>query len=116
MKPKFHVKKGDTVKVISGARKGTTGVIMKMLTDKSRAIVEGETIPMVKKSSKPTAKFPDGGIVEIARTFHVSNLMIIDPATGEASRVGKKIDDKTGKKVRYSKKTGNIIPDNNLPK
>jgi len=102
--PKLHVKKGDQVKVISGSYKGTDGKVMEVFPKLGRATVEGVNIR--KKHSKPTADEP-GGINEINGTIHISNLMLIDPKSGEASKLGRKIVD--GKSVRYSKKSGEII-------
>jgi len=103
---KFHVKTGDTVLVISGNEKGKKGKILKMLTDKQRAIVEGLNI--VKKHIKPSAQNPQGGIVEKEAGIHISNLMLIDPKTGEPTRTGRKLNEK-GKLQRYSKKTKEFI-------
>lgn len=114
MRKTFHVKRGDTVLIISGKFKGQKGVISKMITKKDRALVEGDGIEGLKKHTKPTAQFPDGGIVEIPRSFHVSNLMVVDPKTGIASRTRTKVVQEGGrnKTIRVSIKTGNIIPDN----
>ena len=101
---KLHVKKGDKVLVISGSYKGSTGEIKEIFPSKYRAIVEGVNI--VKKHSKPTADQP-GGINEVESSIHLSNLMLIDPKSGEGSRIGRKIDG--DKSVRYSKKSGEII-------
>ncbi|QSE97783.1 50S ribosomal protein L24 [Fulvivirga lutea] len=103
---KLHIKKGDTVKVISGNSKGKTGVVLEVVTDKNRAVVEG--VNVVTKHVKPSATKPEGGIEKTEAAVHVSNLMLVDPATGEATRTGRKLDDK-GKLQRYSKKTGEII-------
>jgi large subunit ribosomal protein L24 len=103
---KLHVKKGDTVKVVSGNSKGKTGLILEVLRTKNRAIVEGVNI--VTKHVKPSATNPEGGIKKTEAAVHLSNLMLIDPATGEATRTGRKLDEK-GKLQRYSKKTGEII-------
>lgn len=102
--PKYHVKKGDKVKVIAGASKGKEGEILQMLVKDGRAVVEG--VNMVKKHTKATETNP-GGINEIEAPIHISNLMLVDPKTGDATRVGRKVQD--GKSVRYSKKTGEII-------
>ena len=103
---KFHVKAGDTVLVIAGNEKGKKGKILKMLTEKDRAIVEGLNI--VKKHIKPSAQNPQGGIVEKEAGIHISNLMLIDPKTGESTRIGRKLNEK-GKLQRYSKKTKEFI-------
>jgi len=103
---KLHVRKGDTVKVISGNAKGETGVIKKVLVEKSRATVEG--VNMITKHVKPNAQNPQGSIEKLEGAIHISNLMVVDPKTGEPTRTGRKADDK-GKLQRYSKKTGNLL-------
>lgn len=102
---KFHIKKGDTVKVLAGEYKGQTGKVIEMLGDKNKALVEG--INVVKKHEKPSASNPQGGIIEKEAPIHLSNLMYVD-ASGNASRIGRK-EDENGKLVRYSKKTEEII-------
>lgn len=104
---KLHIRKGDTVKVIAGNSKGSEGKVIEVLIAKTRAIVEG--VNMVSKHSKPNAANPQGGIVKQEAPIHISNLMIVDPKSGDATRIGRKIDDKTGKLVRYSKKSGEVI-------
>ena len=102
--PKSFVKKGDVVMVVSGADKGRKGNVVEVLLDKNRVIVEDVNI--VKKHRKPTQSTP-GGIVEIPAPIHISNVMLIDPKSGEPTRIGRKVVD--GKNVRYSKKSGEII-------
>jgi large subunit ribosomal protein L24 len=102
---KLHVKKGDKVQVISGKDKGKQGVILAAYPAKERVVVEGVNI--VKKHSKPSQAAPQGGILEHEAPVHVSNVMLLDPKTNEPTRVGSKIVD--GKKVRVSKKSGEII-------
>ncbi len=102
---KFHIKKGDTVKVLTGEYKGQTGKVIQMLGDQNKALVEG--INLVKKHNKPSAANPQGGISEQEAPIHLSNLMFVD-SNGEASRIGRKKGD-DGKLVRYSKKTQEII-------
>ena len=103
---KLHIKTGDTVKVISGDDKGKTGKVLSVDTEKRRAIVEG--INMITKHVKPTAAKPQGGIEKKEAALHMSNLMLVDPKTGEATRTGRKAGE-NGKLVRYSKKTGEVI-------
>lgn len=102
--PKLHIKKGDRVQVIAGNDKGTTGEVLQVFPDKNRAIVE--KVNMVKKHQKPTQDNP-GGIVEMEASIHVSNLMLLDPKSGEPTRIGRKLVD--GKLVRYSKKSGELF-------
>ena len=82
----MHVKKGDKVMVISGKDKGKTGVILAALPKKDRVLVEGVNI--VKKHSKPSQMNPQGGIISQEAPIHVSNVMPLDPKTGEPTRVG----------------------------
>ncbi|MCF8276120.1 MAG: 50S ribosomal protein L24 [Flavobacteriales bacterium] len=102
---KFHIKKGDTVKVISGESKGEEGKVLEVYPTKNRALVEGVNI--VKRHTKPNAAHPNGGIVEKEASIQLSNLMLVDPKTGEPTRTGRKLVD--GKLVRYSKKSGEVI-------
>jgi large subunit ribosomal protein L24 len=104
--PKLHVKKGDTVKVIAGDDKGKSGKVLEIIIEKNRAIVEG--INIVTKHMKPSAGKPEGGIKKTEASINISNLMVVDPASGVATRVGRKPNDK-GKLQRYAKKTGKFI-------
>ncbi|TXE08879.1 50S ribosomal protein L24 [Algoriphagus aquimarinus] len=103
---KLHIKTGDTVKVIAGDDKGKTGKVVSVDKQKSRAIVEG--LNMITKHVKPTAAKPQGGIDKKEAAMHISNLKLVDPKTGEATRTGRKAGE-NGKLVRYSKKTGEVI-------
>ena len=103
---KLHIKKGDTVYVNAGDDKGKTGRVLQGLVKKNRAIVEGVNI--VSKSTKPNAKYPQGGIVKMEAPVHISNLNVIDPKSGKPTRVGRRLND-AGKLVRYSKKSGEEI-------
>ena len=110
-KQKVRLRKGDTVVVIAGDDKGTTqkpkiGKVLEIFTDTNRAIVEGVNI--VTKHQKPSAGKPEGGIKKMEGTIHISNLMLVDPATGKPTRTGKKLNEKS-KLQRYSKKTGEFI-------
>ncbi len=102
---KFHIKKGDTVIVNAGNDKGKTGKVLSVLRSKDRAIVEG--VNMVSKHTKPNAKYPQGGILKQEAGIHISNLQLIDPQSGKATRVGYRVED--GKKVRFAKKSGEEI-------
>ncbi len=104
MQHKLHIKVGDTVKVLTGESNGQEGKILSIDKKKMRAIVEGVNI--IKKHTKPSAADPQGGIVETEAGIHISNLMIVH--NGVASRIGRK-EDKEGKLVRYSKKSGEEI-------
>ena len=102
----LHIKKGDTVYVNSGNNKGQTGKVLKVLVKEKRAIVEG--VNKVKKSQKPSAKNPQGGIVKQEAPIHISNLNVVDPKSGKATRIGRKLNAE-GKLVRYAKKSGEEI-------
>jgi large subunit ribosomal protein L24 len=102
---KIHVKKGDTVRVLSGEDKGKTGKVLKVDVEKYRAFVE--SVNMVSKNTKPNAKSPQGGIVKKEASVNISNLMVVD-GKGNATRIGRRLNDK-GKLVRYSKKSGEEI-------
>ncbi len=101
----MKIKKGDTVKVITGHYKGTVGEVVKVLPKDEKVIVEG--VNLVKKHLKPTQANPDGGIIEKEAPIHVSNVMAYDSKTKTASRVGYKME--KGEKVRVYKKSGAVI-------
>ncbi|WP_417359028.1 50S ribosomal protein L24 [Galbibacter sp.] len=102
---KLKIKSGDTVKVNAGENKGAQGKVLKVDREKNKAIVEG--VNMVKKHQKPSATNPQGGIVEKEAFIHISNLSLLDPKSGEATKVGFEVRD--GKKVRFSKKSNEVI-------
>jgi large subunit ribosomal protein L24 len=103
---KLHVRTGDNVIVISGDDKRKSGKVLSVDKESQKAIVEG--INIVTKHNKPTANVPNGGIVKKEAPIHISKLMIADPKTGKATRIGRK-EDKNGKMVRYAKKSGEVI-------
>ena len=103
---KINIKKGDTVYVLSGEDRGKEGRVLEVQRSKYRAIVEGVNI--VTKSTKPSAKHPQGGLVKIEAPVHISNLALIDPKSGKPTRGGYKVE-ADGKKIRYSKKSGEEI-------
>ena len=103
---KLHIKKGDTVYVNSGESRGKQGRVLRVLVKDQKAIVEGLNI--VKKSTKPSAKNPQGGIVEMEAPIHISNLNLIDPKSGKPTRIGRKKDE-NGKLVHNDKKSGEVI-------
>lgn len=98
----MHVKKGDKVTVLSGKDRGKQGTILEAFPKKERVLVEG--VNMVKIHAKPSQENPQGGILNIEAPIHASNVMPIDPKTGEPTRVGYEVKD--GKKVRIAKKSG----------
>ena len=103
---KLKIRKGDLVKVIAGDSKGSQGKITEVIIEKNRVVVEG--VNMVSKHTKPNAANPNGGIVKKEAAIHISNLALVDPKTGETTRVGRKKND-AGKLVRVSKKSGEEI-------
>lgn len=104
--PKLNIKKGDTVKVIAGNDKGKSGKVLEVLLEKNKAIVEG--VRIVTKHQKPSAGKPEGGMKKTEAPIHISNIMLVDPASGNPTRVGRKLDDK-GKLQRFAKTTGELI-------
>jgi large subunit ribosomal protein L24 len=102
MQSKLHIKKGDTVAVIAGDSKGQQGKVLKVNVEKLTAIVEG--VNMISKHTKPNAKSTQGGIVKKEAPIHISNLMVVD-SSGKPTRIGRRLDEKTQKIVRFSKKS-----------
>ena len=104
MASKIKIKKGDNVRVIAGANKGSEGTVVSVLPAKNKAIVEG--VNVVKKHAKPNAQNPQGGIIEKEAPIHISNLSLLT-ADGQTTRVGYRITE--GVKERYSKKSDEVI-------
>ena len=102
---KIRIKSGDTVQVIAGDHKGSEGKVVRILRDKNKAIVEG--VNTVSKHEKPSARNPQGGIVKKEAPIHISNLSLLDPKSGDPTRVG--YEERDGKKVRVSKKSKEVI-------
>ena len=102
---KLKIKSGDTVVVTAGDHKGSEGKVLRVMAEKNKAIVEG--VNTVKKHEKPSAANPQGGIIEKEAAIHISNLSLVDPKSGDATRVGYRMED--GKKVRFSKKSDQVI-------
>ena len=102
---KLHIRKDDTVMVLAGQDKGKTGKVLKVLVKENRAIVEG--VNMVSKSTKPSAKNPQGGIVKQEAAIHISNLSLIDSKSGKATRVRIEHEGKNVKRI--AKKSGEEI-------
>jgi len=103
--PKLSIRKGDMVEVVAGEDRGAQGRVLAVYRKKGRALVEGVNI--VHRHSKPTSENPDGGIIKKEAPVHISNLMLVDPKTGEPTRVGRRME--KGKLVRYAKKSGEVI-------
>lgn len=106
MQKKLKIKKGDTVIVIAGNSKGQQGRVLEVIRKKDRAIVEG--VNMLSKHTRPTNDTPQGGIIKKEGPVHLSNIMLVDPSGGKATRVGRRLNDK-GKMVRFAKKSGEEI-------
>lgn len=104
--PKLKIRKGDLVKVIAGDSKGQQGKITEVLVKENRAIVEG--LNLVSRHTKPSAANPNGGIIKKEAPIHISNLQLIDPKSGQSTRVGR-IKNAEGKLVRIAKKSGEEI-------
>ena len=98
------IKKGDQVIVTSGGEKGKKGEVLRVIPDENRAVVQGVNI--VKKHKRPN-QFDPGGIKAEEAPLALSNLAIVDPKTGEATRVGFRVEN--GRKVRFAKKSGEKI-------
>jgi len=105
MSKKFKIKTGDEVIVIAGRSKGRKGKVIRVLKDQDRVVVQG--VNMVRRHTRPSAA-STGGIVEKEASLHVSNVALVDPSSGKATKVGYKTLD-AGQKVRVSRKTGEII-------
>ena len=104
---KIKIIKNDTVIITTGNSKGVKGKVIKVFPKENKAMVEGANL--ISKHTKPNAANPQGGIVKQEAKIHISNLMLIDPKSGEPTKVGRKRDEKTGKLVRVAKKTGEVI-------
>ncbi|GEN88604.1 50S ribosomal protein L24 [Oceanobacillus sp. FSL W8-0428] len=101
----MHVKKGDKVKVLSGKDRGKEGTVLEAYPKKERVLVEG--VNMIQKHAKPSQDNPQGGILNIEAPIHASNVLPIDPKSGEPTRVGYEVKD--GKKIRIAKKSGEAL-------
>lgn len=104
--PKLNIRKGDTVKVIAGNAKGKEGKVLSVSVANKKVIVEG--LNLVSKHTKPNATNTEGGIIKKEAPIHISNVMLIDPKSGKATRVGRKLDE-AGKLVRVAKNSGEVI-------
>jgi large subunit ribosomal protein L24 len=107
VRQKLHVRRGDRVRVIRGNFAGQEGTVLRVLTKENRVVVEG--LNMRKRHMKPTQANPEGGIVTFEAPIHASNVMLLDPSTGEPTRVRQHLD-ADGTKERVSIRSGNPIP------
>lgn len=101
----MHIKKGDTVIVIAGNDKGKKGKVLKIDNKKQTVIIEN--VRMVTKHQKPSMQVQQGGIIHMEAPIHVSNVQLYDPKTQSGTRVG--YEERDGRKVRVSKKSGEVI-------
>ncbi len=99
------IKKGDKVVILSGKDKGKTGEVIRSIPTEDKVVVGG--VNMIARHRKPTQTQPQGGIDRKEAPLHIAKVAIADPKTGKATRVGFKVVD--GKKVRYAKKSGEVI-------
>ena len=104
---KMSIRKGDRVKVIRGNYKDTEGTVLRVEREKNRVVVQGVNVR--KRHRKPTAAVPQGGIVEFEAPIHASNVMLLDPKTGEPTRVRSGVG-ADGKRERVAVKSGQAIP------
>ncbi len=105
-KAKMKIKKGDRVIVLTGKDKGAKGEVLKAIPEERRVIIQG--VNVVKKHRKPTQMSPQGGIENIEKSIHVSNVALLDPKEDKPTRVGYKAL-KDGKKVRVAKRSGETV-------
>lgn len=103
--PKIHVKKNDTVFVLSGDDKGKKGRVLEVMVQERKAIVEG--VNMVSRHTKPNAKQTQGGIIRKEAPVHISKLALLDPKDGKPTRIGRRNEGETS--VRYSKRSNEVI-------
>ena len=104
---KMHIRRGDRVRVIRGNDAGREGTVMEVLPKQYRVVVEG--VNERKKHARPTEANPDGGIITFFAPVHASNVMLLDPSSGEPTRVRREADE-TGKRQRVAVKSGKPIP------
>jgi large subunit ribosomal protein L24 len=105
--PSVHVRKGDRVRVISGNHRGEEGTILRVEPDKNRVVVQG--INVRKRHRKPSQTDPEGGIVSFEAPIHASNVMLLDPASGEPTRIRSQAGE-DGKRERVAVRSGRVIP------
>jgi large subunit ribosomal protein L24 len=101
----MSIRTGDKVRVIAGKDKGKESKVLVVYPHKQRIVIE--RVNLIKKATRPTSKNPQGGILEIEGTVHVSNVMIVCPKCSQPTRIGRKRED--GARVRYCKKCNNDI-------
>jgi large subunit ribosomal protein L24 len=113
--PTMKLKKGDKVVIIAGSDKGKQATIRGINLKSERVLLEGEGLAKVKKHVKPSQSNPDGGIMELDKPIHASNVMLLDPKAKKPTRIGYKTVTKKvkkqeeTKKVRFAKKSGEVL-------
>jgi len=105
MASSMHVRRGDKVRIIAGKENGKEGKVLRAYPEKQRVTVEGAN--MIKRATRPTQKVPQGGILQMEGTLHVSNVMLVCPSCGQPTRVGRRRE--AGSRVRVCKKCGKDI-------
>jgi large subunit ribosomal protein L24 len=103
----MHIRRGDRVKVIRGNYAGTEGTVLRVIPSENKVVVEG--VNQRKRHMRPTQENPEGGIVSFEAPIHASNVMLVDPTSGEPTRVKTRIDE-DGTRERISSKSGNPVP------
>jgi len=106
----MKIKKNDTVEVITGKSRGRRGKVLKVYEENQRLLIEGVNI--MKKHERPNQRNQQGGITEREFPVHVSNVMLVDPKTGERTRIGRNVTESangTKHYERYAKKSGETI-------
>jgi large subunit ribosomal protein L24 len=107
VRQKLHVRRGDRVRVIRGNHAGAEGTVLEVLPKDGRVVVEG--VNERKRHTRPTNTNPEGGIISFFAPIHASNVMLIDPSSGDPTRVRSRVDE-DGTKERISVRSGNAIP------
>jgi large subunit ribosomal protein L24 len=105
MASSMHVRRGDRVRIIAGKENGKEGKVLRAYPEKQRVTVEGAN--MIKRATRPTQKVPQGGILQMEGTLHVSNVMLVCPSCAQPTRVGRRREG--GSRVRFCKKCGKDI-------
>jgi large subunit ribosomal protein L24 len=107
VRQKLHVRRGDRVRVIRGNFAGQEGTVLRVLTKENRVVVEG--VNMRKRHTRPSGANQEGGIITFEAPLHASNVMLLDPKSGDPTRVRQHID-ADGTKERVSARSGDPIP------
>jgi large subunit ribosomal protein L24 len=105
--PGMKIRRGDRVKVIRGNHAGAEGTVLRVERDKNRVVIEG--VNLRKRHRKPSQTEPEGGIISFEAPVHASNVMLIDPSTGEPTRVRRQVGE-DGRRERVSVRSGRAIP------